>query len=189
MRTRQAAPPPGSGAVQWRPCKAMADVVLPILIGVVAALIALGVQRAWERRREGRGRPSSRIARLASWWAEMVRAARMMQTARTTLAKSERQAADAAPLPVSGRALPAEGTQPRARDGSAERVGTASTRRHPPDESSPRTRTSPKAARRPRGQGTIAVDPLDVPLDPRHARVVAGALIDDLEVGKIGRPE
>ena len=167
----------------------MADVVLPILIGVVAALVALSVQRAWQRRREGLGQPSLRLARLASWWDETVRAVRMMRTARTNLTKSERPVADVAPLLVSGRAPPAEGTPPRARDGSAERASTPATRRHHPDELSPNIRTSPKAARRPRGQGTIAVDPLDVPLDPRHARVVAGALIDDLEVGKIGRPE
>ena len=166
----------------------MADVVLPILIGVVAALIALGVQRAWERRREGLGRSNLPIATLGSWLADTVRAVRMLRTAWTTSAKSERPVADAAPLLVSGRAPPAEGTQPRARDGSADRVGTASTGRRPPDGPSPNARTSPKVARRPRGRSTIAVDPLDVPLDPRHARVAAGALVDDLEVGKIGHP-
>lgn len=49
-------------------------------------------------------------------------------------------------------------------------------------------RAALKPAKRRRKRSTIAVDPLDAPLDTRHARVAAGALIRELEVGKSEPP-
>jgi hypothetical protein len=45
--------------------------------------------------------------------------------------------------------------------------------------------TRPRTAR---GRTTIQLDPLDVPVDSRRARITVGALIDDLERAKLGRP-
>ncbi len=184
----------------------MTDLLLPIVVGVIAVLIALGAQRAWERQREGPGRPNLRIAGLGSWWAEKVRVVRMMRgEARATSAKGEPPLADAPPLAVAGRAVRAAGGRRRGPAGpsvgsaigrvghapsgpaTSETAGASSTRRHAPHAPASADRESPKPARRPRGHSTIAVDPLEVPLDAHHARVAVGALIDGLEVGKIGR--
>lgn len=171
----------------------MADLFLPIVVSVIAVLIALGAQWVWGTQGEGLGRPNLRIAGLGSRWAEKVRAVRMRTEAPAASAKTEDPAADAARLVASRRAPRAGDAEPRAREdpsevASSEVASASSTRRHPPHEPASAERESPKPAKRPRGHSTIAVDPLEVPLDPHHARVAAGALIHDLEIGKIGRP-
>ena len=45
----------------------------------------------------------------------------------------------------------------------------------------------PKRAGAPAGRSTIQLDPLDTPVDGRRARITVGALIDDLELAKLGR--
>ena len=187
----------------------LAIVILPIVVGVIAVLIALGAQRAWERQREGLDRPNPRIAGLVSRWADKVLVIRMRRgETPATLTKTAPPLADPGPpMPwrdarrvqeAHGAANPprrrpdrpwgALGPPPSGQATSAA-AGASPPGRHSVNEPSSDVRKPPKAAGRPRGRSTIAVDPLDVPLDPRHARVVAGALIDDLEVGKIGRPE
>jgi hypothetical protein len=84
---------------------------------------------------------------------------------------------------------PATGpVQPMLADSAtSEPGGASSTERHSLEPVWP-DRASQKPAKKRRKRSTIAVDPLDAPLDPRHARVAAGGLIHDLEVEKIERP-
>ena len=194
--------------VQGRRFRAMVDLILPIVVGVVAVVIAMGVQRAWELQREGLGRPNPRIAGLVSRWADKVRAIRMRrgETPATPTKTAPPLADPGPPLPwrdarrvqEAHSAANPPGRRPDRPSGelgpppsgqaTAAAAGASLTGRHSVNEPSSDVRKPPKAAGQPRGRSTIAVDPLDVPLDPRHARVAAGALIDDLEVGKIGHP-
>jgi hypothetical protein len=107
-------------------------------------------------------------------------------------AQTQHPAADGRPLTVEGPALRAEDELRRGQAGpsagSAEVRGASSTERHSLEPATP-DRASPKPAKRTRCRSTIAVDPLDAPLDTRHARVAAAALIHDLEVGRIELPQ
>ncbi len=180
--------------------------IIPIVVGVVAVLIALGAQRVWEERRDGHGPQDLGIARLGSRWAEKVRAARVTQSkAPITPAQTHPPAVDGRPLGFAGPATraedelrrreagpwagPASGpVQPMLADSAtSEPGGASSTEPHSLEPVWP-DRASQKPAKKRRKRSTIAVDPLDAPLDPRHARVAAGGLIHDLEVEKIERP-
>ena len=165
----------------------MADLILPIVVSVVAVIVALGAQQAWGAQRGWRGRPILRITGLGYRWAKKVRIASMRDEASAAPVKIERPVADAAPPVISGRVPHAGDAQPLARECPPKADGASPTKHHPPHEPPSVDQEAPKPARRPRGQSTIDVDPLEVPRDGRHARVAVGALIDDLEVGKIGR--
>ena len=71
--------------------------------------------------------------------------------------------------------------------------GIGDTRSHvsvPPDEVSGSRTVRPERPRRAspaRTRSTIQLDPLDTPVDGRRARITVGALIDDLELAKLGR--
>ena len=165
----------------------MADLILPIVVSVVAVLVALGAQQAWGAQRGGRGRPNVRIAGLGSRWAKKLRVAGMRAEAPATPVRIEGPAADAVPPVTSGRGPHAGDAKPRAREGPPAAAGASLGRRDAAHDPASADRESPRPARRPRSHSTIGVDPLEVPLDAHHARVAVGALIDGLEVGKIGR--
>ena len=195
----------------------MTDLIVPVLVGAAAALLPLAAHWYWQRRRDSIPGVDRSVAEVVRGWARRATPAIPFVTAPpdafvvpgSLREKSATEPLEGSPVvaaevggassgDAAGQRAPGSAhasRSPRAAPGTpatpAAESGAPRSPESAPGTKGPRSRgarrTQPAPPGKAKGRSTIQLDPLDTPVDGRRARITVGALIDDLELAKLGR--